>query len=331
MPDANGNPLPTDPQTPPPPTGLLTTSPKPAVTQATSTPATSVGYDPSKYVVTPEQTVEERAAKIAANDSPLMQQAETRAKQAAQAKGLLSSSLAVQAGQNAVLDKAIPIAAQDAATFNKAMTDTVNAENQAKQFGASGQNTASLTNAQLSTNVSLANVDNQTKMDLAVLDSQNRQLLQTNANAASMFDQAVRNIAAISVDQTLSQEAKDAAVQTQLNMLNQGLQQTAKVASTAPAEVQSLNLSQYFDTNPTSMAPEQRTKQQATLQSAVDQAKAQIPVWNDPKWEPLYGVHDGKPKESERSAANFRAMYAQAVQRYQQAQQALQAFQGAAA
>ena len=323
MPNADGTPSKGELGYTAPNTGLLTvgqggTTPPVAgydPSQATASTAKSTGYDPSKFVMTPDQTVEGRAAKIAGDDSVLMQQARTRANQDAQAKGLLLSSIAVGAGQNAVLDKAIPIASQDAQAYNAAMTNTANAENTAKQFGAAGSNQAALANAQLGTDVSKVNagmsneaqalsakaandqtiarldsstrlmlgrLDSSTRLKLGTLDAQNRQLLQTNANAANMFQETVKNIAGISVDPTLTQAAKDAAVQSQINLLNEGLRTTAGVSSTVPAEISSLNLDQYFqtDTSPSgsSFASKQATSQ---LDSQIATAQAELKAAQD--------------------------------------------------
>lgn len=241
--------------------------------QATATPAAATTYDPSKYTVTPDQTVQGQTAKIVGDDSVLMQQARTRANQDAQAKGLLSSSLAVGAGQNAVIQNALPIASQDASTYNQAMTNTANAENVAKGFGAGAQNQASLNNSGILTQNAQVNaqsqntqkgdaaqafnqqalqyVDNTTKIALANLDVQNRQVLQANANAQQMFADTVKNIAGIAVDATLSKDAKDQATASQLELLRQGLATTSGVtnfglANTVPPAVMQLDLSQYF-------------------------------------------------------------------------------------
>ena len=53
--------------------------------------------------------------KFLASDSPLLAAARTRAKQDANRRGLLNSSIAVQAGEAAALDVALPIASQQAA------------------------------------------------------------------------------------------------------------------------------------------------------------------------------------------------------------------------
>lgn len=302
MPNADGSPSKGEPGYLAPDSGLLTVGtagPNSNVaaytpSTATATPAAASTYDPSKYVMTPDQTVEGRAAKIAGEDSPLMQQARVRANQDAQAKGLLSSSLAVGSGQNAVLEKAVPIASQDAAAYNAAMTNTANAENTAKQFNAGNTTDVSKTNAGLLTGVSQGNaalvnaqkadaaqafnqqalqyVDNTTKTALANLSSQNTQLLQTNANAQQMYQETVKNIAGIAVDPTLSPAAKNAATQTQMNLLTEGLRTTAGVASTVPAEISGLNLDQYFQTTAGTSAaftPEQKQTQAANLDAQI--------------------------------------------------------------
>lgn len=292
MPDAQGNLVAGDPGYMAPGTGLIkATSGQQNVTPdtnpvmsytpaiATATKANSQGYTPVGTVITDPQTVQGQLKNIIAADSPLMQQAGTRARQSANSRGLINSSMAVGAGHAAVIDAALPIAQQDAQTYYAANKSTADAQNAALHFGAAAGNQASLADAQLGTDVSKANagminqtkqqaasdannqmlarldvqtklqvqqLDNSTRLSLATLDAQNRQLLQTNQSAASMFQQAVTNITNISTNPTLSQQAKDDAVASQIALLNEGLRQQSGVASTVPAQVQTLDLSQYF-------------------------------------------------------------------------------------
>ena len=65
-----------------------------------------------------------RVNSLVSQDNPLMQTAQTRAAQAANARGLRNSSTAVQAGQQAVIETATPIASADAQLFQQqALTD----------------------------------------------------------------------------------------------------------------------------------------------------------------------------------------------------------------
>ena len=144
---------------------------------AAPTTATAVGYEAKNYQVTPEQTVEQRANNLIRADSPIMQQADVRARAKMAAMGQGNSSLAVEAGQKAVLDAAVPIASQDAAAYNKAMTDTSNAINAQRQFTAGATNTASGQNAQLGTQVNLSNADAVNKQRAAAMEAENNRWL----------------------------------------------------------------------------------------------------------------------------------------------------------
>lgn len=311
MPDNLGNLLPNEPPKPP---GLMNIQTPLMGTTTTYTPerATGTGYDPATFNVTPEQTTQEQIKKIVAADSPLMRQAEQKAMQRMNRRGLLNSTLSTTAGQEAVIGAALPIANADAAAYERAATNTSQADNLARQFKAGAENTASLMNAgeankamgfstdatlrsqlatlqadttlsqtdkqtksnelisagdnttktllqtmqntteltkaQLSVDTQLAitKIDNQTKTAIATLDAQNRQLLQSNVNAANMYQETVKNIAAIAVNDTMTPEAKATATQSQLNALNEGLKVTAGIASTDQTAVKNLNLSQYF-------------------------------------------------------------------------------------
>lgn len=239
--------------------------------QATPKDATSVGYTPEGFRVDKPQTVQGQMDDITRKDSPLMQQADTRARQKAAARGGLNGTLYAGTAQNELMAAALPIAQQDASTFNAANTNTVNAKNAALNFKAGADNDTSKLNAQLGTNVSLANaesankaletafqaeanyglaaLDTNTKMALANLDTntkiqltqmenQNRQFLQANQDASSMFNQVATAIANISQNPNLTKEAKDAAIASQLASLKEGLRLQGDVAG--------LDLGSYF-------------------------------------------------------------------------------------
>lgn len=244
-------------------------------------PASSQGYTPTPYTVPEQGTVQKQIMDIVAADSPLMQQARQNAIQQMQQRGLLNSSIAVGAGEQAVISQALPIATSDAAAYNAAMTNTVNAQNAASAFEATSANAVQTLNAQLATqmnatnanaanvalsqetqaqnNRSLTLIDNNTKQALAILGNQNQQLLQTNVNAANMFSQTVNAIANISVNPNLDGRAKANAIQSQINLLNEGLKTTNRIASTDQAAVTALDLSQFFSGGLVAAPPESPT------------------------------------------------------------------------
>lgn len=263
-------------------TGLINFDPlKPLAPagQATATQATGQGYTPDAYHVTSDQLVNNQLRGIIDQDSPLMQQARTLALQEQNRNGTVNSTMAIGAAHDAVIRSALPIAQADAQAYERAATNTVNAKNTAYQFGADAGNRASQTNAQLGTNVSIANsdaanklqqqgvdtnaklilqqrdnenklqlaqLDNQTRIALNTTDNKYRQLLQSNSNAQSMYGNAVQAIANISSNPNLTPDAKQAAIQTQINLLNEGLRLTGGIASGSPDAIASLNLGQYF-------------------------------------------------------------------------------------
>ena len=245
-------------------------TPPPAPTTPTysTTPVTAKTYTATPYDVPANATVQDRVKAIVGEDSPLMQQAKQRATQEMAQRGLVNSSLAVGAGEQAVIAQALPIAQQDAQTYANAATNTANQKNAASQFNTGSENTVALTNAQqtnaaaqnnqqaavqlLNTAMTtdaqtrLANLDTQTRLALANFDTQTRQLLQTNQSASNAYVQAVTNISNISASNTMSAVAKRTAIQSQLNLMNEQLRALNHIAATTPQEVTDLNLGQFF-------------------------------------------------------------------------------------
>jgi hypothetical protein len=82
----------------------------------------------------PTETVAGQIDSILAKDSPLMQRARTLATQQMAQRGLVNSSMAQGAGVAAMVDRATPIAQQDADTFSKRALFNTEATNQANQF-----------------------------------------------------------------------------------------------------------------------------------------------------------------------------------------------------
>ena len=73
---------------------------------------------PTTQQVDSQSTVQGQIGSIMASGNPLLERAKTRAAKAANKRGLVNSSMGVQAGEEAVLSAAMPIAQQDANTFN---------------------------------------------------------------------------------------------------------------------------------------------------------------------------------------------------------------------
>lgn len=98
-------------------------------------------YQPTTRAVDKKtETVQGQVDSILAKDGPLMQRARSIALEQANQRGLVNSSLAVGAGQLAMLESAIPMAQQDANTYVQAAQGNVDAKNQAGQFNANQNN-----------------------------------------------------------------------------------------------------------------------------------------------------------------------------------------------
>jgi len=67
---------------------------------------------------------------ILSRDNPLLQKARARAGAASARRGLMNSSIGVEAGESAMIDAAMPLATQDASTYARAGEFNANAQNQ---------------------------------------------------------------------------------------------------------------------------------------------------------------------------------------------------------
>lgn len=174
-------------------------------------------------------------------NSPLMQQAESKAMQSANARGLLNSSIAVGAAQGAVMDRATPIAQADAQAqssvlnsnqANQQQTNVFNAgqTQNTNQFNASEANKNSIVNASESNKVLAQMMDQQNKLYLADIEASYKVLMQSEASAMTVYQQSVKNISEILMNPDLTPEAKTRAVANQNQLLRTGMQLIGKMS-----------------------------------------------------------------------------------------------------
>ena len=247
----------------------------PTATTATTTPAdpfkidtTQLAKAPTQDVaaatmgVDPDKTVNGLLAKYLKTSNPIMQQAEATARQAANSRGLANSSLAVGAAQQAVTNSMLPVAQQDATTYNNAEQFNANAENSARQFTAGAVNSANqqqaglvanaLTqnasmgnqsaqfNAQQANAQSQFNASQQNELLKTTLDMNNREtlagieanyktLMQANSSAGELYQQAVKNITDIQSNKDMDATTKASAIQNQLSYLKTGVDMIGKM------------------------------------------------------------------------------------------------------
>ena len=132
--------------------GLITT----AMTKARKTPslganvfsADSTGYDAALRTIDPAKgTVAGQLKGLMDQENPLMTKARTNTAQAFNARGLINSSMAVGAGEEAAINTALPIASADAGIYDTASRENQAATNTGYQFTAGAQNNAALSDA----------------------------------------------------------------------------------------------------------------------------------------------------------------------------------------
>ncbi|MBL8507732.1 MAG: hypothetical protein JNM11_04660, partial [Chitinimonas sp.] len=127
--------------------------------------ANATGYQATERAVQGTDLTSHHLNRLLSEGSPLLEQASGKAMQMAGARGLVNSSMAAQAGTEAMISQALPVASQDANTYftqgranqdadNSAKAFNANAENQVSMFNASAKNTANL--AGFNANVGMA-------------------------------------------------------------------------------------------------------------------------------------------------------------------------------
>lgn len=231
----------------------------PATTVTPPAPIMSTNYTPSTIVVDPKSTVAGNLDELLKTGSPLMQTAATQSRQQANSRGLMNSSMAVQAGQQAMINSALPIAQQDATTRFTAQRDNMAAANSAGQFNASQSNDiaktnqaattqtnqfnatqqnnlltqridnefkTALANSDAGTRVQLQQMQSDTQKQLANIQADYQTLMQTSSSAATIYSATVSQIAEIVKDTNMNADAKAAAINgltsrmsTQLNLV----------------------------------------------------------------------------------------------------------------
>lgn len=179
--------------------------------------------------VTANQTVAGNIESLLSKDSPLMQQARTRAAQQMASRGLINSSLAASAADSAMYDVANTIAQADAATQAKAAGYNVDQLNQ--QLTLDKQLANQWNQAQLSADTSryatdvnaatqklnnesaqlIARLNNDQQLTLQKMQNENQRLLQTNQQAAQAYNNSMQYIDVINRDPNLDSAAKTRA------------------------------------------------------------------------------------------------------------------------
>jgi len=169
--------------------------------------------------MTDDMSVEKRFTNIMGSDNPLLTGARTRAAQAANSRGLINSSMGVQAGEMAAMSAALPIAQADAGTAAAFGMQNLKGQQDTFSQGYKGLQ-----------DFSLQSLRGAQSKDLAGIEAGYKTLISSNEGASKLYQQATDAMNKI-MTSDLSGEAKVAALQQQSNLLQAGLGIIGKISN----------------------------------------------------------------------------------------------------
>ena len=223
--------------------------------------------------VAKEETSAFQLDKILGSDSALMKRAESQGLQRGAGRGLLNSSIAVEAAQGAMIDRAQPFALNDASTYLNTAESNMRASNQAELsnaqtgtevnvFNTGQKNTFATTQAGLDAQASIANAASANSALSSFLDKENSGFLQQNQQTFT----AGENLADRTLRETLQEGSITAAASEGL------LNRTANSSEAALSRAANVTLqddAQLFSTSENALS---RTA--AAFESALNRANA---------------------------------------------------------
>lgn len=185
---------------------------------------------PTKWNVTEDQTVQGQIARIIDPNNPLFQQATTASNEAMNQRGIVNSSIAQSAAQDALYRTALPIAQADAATYGKAAGYNADMPNQIAIKNAEMGNTVNMANLNANNSWAQANLASTTQLANTQMNND------TNRDVASMNASSAQAIASMNADSQQRIAQLDAGIRLQVQQLandNQTLLTTSGQAATA--------------------------------------------------------------------------------------------------
>jgi len=194
----------------------------PAVTPPTAAPATYTAGQ--RTVDAGNETVAGQMQGLIQENAPLMQMARTSANQQMNSRGLLNSSMAVTASDQAAYQAALPIAQADASVYDTNAKQNLAYQNEALKTNTSAINDMTGRNLSASIEAMKTNMDAATKTQLATIEADYKTTMQNSATASEMYKQTVKNISDIQANKDMSLTAKQAAVDNQYYLLKQGFE-----------------------------------------------------------------------------------------------------------
>lgn len=196
-----------------------------STSSAAGTSASATGYNAQTGEIDSSMLSAGRLEEMTGKDSPLMRRAAQEGMLMAGKRGLENSSFAAGASTGAMVDRAAPLAMQDAQTTFANMRANIDAENRAQEISTGRTTDVSLANAQLAQQVEMFNADAANQME--TLNAQLETAVnQQNADAINAIQQQMADIQSRT-------EQLNAELETQTNLSNSTAQNAAEMQAHA--------------------------------------------------------------------------------------------------
>lgn len=179
------------------------------------------------------ELVANQLAGMIERNNPLLMAAQGRANALMAQRGMSNSSMANEAAQSAVIQNALPIAQQDAATYSQAARDNMAATNAQAQFNAGEQNKFGLTQQSGLIDIEKIKSEGDVRKQIQWIESNAnvltkqierdfQLLMRASASASDIYRQMQQNISNIVMNKDLDAGAKDAAIKQQIELTRGG-------------------------------------------------------------------------------------------------------------
>lgn len=148
--------------------------------------AKATGYEAQTNQVKEEDTASGRMSKITGEDSPLMQRAKQEGILSSASRGLQNSSFSAGSSMGAMVDRASPLAQQDASILQKQQLTNQGDVNRASEITSGRETDVDLANVREKGTADRFNVESQLKANLTDAEAENSmRRLVTGENAAT--------------------------------------------------------------------------------------------------------------------------------------------------
>lgn len=209
------------------PTQVDSTANEPAQTANPELPT----YDAITKDVTPEATVQGQLESVLDTDGVLMDIARSAGDEYSASRGMLNSTMAGEASMGAVMDRALPIASQDASAHLSQLQQNQGYENTAAQFNATNAVQQVRDSILQSYQLQMENLSTANKESLINLEQQWAASIQSDINATEAYRSTMDQIGILMSNGDLSIDQQNAGLNELIGMLGSYLEFNSNLSS----------------------------------------------------------------------------------------------------